>query len=106
MMDDNHDFCDPFVFVSDLAFLFHVVWMQVFFFPLGFGFFLFLFLFLNVFWYMFAPNIWISSCFQQNFTILKEADIQQRQGDDIAKVATVLFISTDAASILLRHYNW
>ncbi|RYR42570.1 hypothetical protein Ahy_A08g039031 isoform B [Arachis hypogaea] len=43
---------------------------------------------------------------EQNFTILKESDIQQRQEDDITRVATVLSISRVAASILLRHYNW
>ncbi|KAK4254869.1 hypothetical protein QN277_007948 [Acacia crassicarpa] len=43
---------------------------------------------------------------EQNFIILRESDIRQRQGEDISKVATVLFISPEAASILLRHYNW
>ncbi|KAE9620452.1 putative aminoacyltransferase, E1 ubiquitin-activating enzyme [Lupinus albus] len=43
---------------------------------------------------------------EQNFTILKESDIQQRQDEDISRVATVLSISKVSASILLRHYNW
>ncbi|KDP42814.1 hypothetical protein JCGZ_23756 [Jatropha curcas] len=43
---------------------------------------------------------------QLSFTILKEADIQQRQEDDIIRVSTVLSISRSDASILLRHYNW
>ncbi|XP_054811956.1 probable E3 ubiquitin-protein ligase ARI7 isoform X4 [Prosopis cineraria] len=43
---------------------------------------------------------------EQNFTILKESDIQQRQEDDVTRVATVLFISRVDAAILLRHYNW
>ncbi|CAJ1933307.1 unnamed protein product [Sphenostylis stenocarpa] len=43
---------------------------------------------------------------EQNFTILKESDIQQRQEEDITRVATVLSISRVLASILLRHYNW
>ncbi|KAE9588138.1 putative aminoacyltransferase, E1 ubiquitin-activating enzyme [Lupinus albus] len=43
---------------------------------------------------------------EQNFTILKESDIQQRQEDDINRVAAVLSISRVSASILLRHYNW
>ncbi|KAJ1378827.1 putative E3 ubiquitin-protein ligase, partial [Sesbania bispinosa] len=42
----------------------------------------------------------------QNFTILKESDIRQRQEDDIARVAAVLSLSKVLASILLRHYNW
>ncbi|KAK1270886.1 putative E3 ubiquitin-protein ligase ARI7 [Acorus gramineus] len=43
---------------------------------------------------------------QQNYTILGEVDICQRQDDDISMVSTVLSISRVAASILLRHYNW
>ncbi|KAK7341591.1 hypothetical protein VNO80_24526 [Phaseolus coccineus] len=43
---------------------------------------------------------------EQNFTILKESDIQQRQEDDVARVATVLSISRVFASILLRYHNW
>eukprot|EP00257_Ricinus_communis_P023472 XP_015583466.1 probable E3 ubiquitin-protein ligase ARI7 [Ricinus communis] len=43
---------------------------------------------------------------QQNYTILKEPDIRQRQGDDITRVSTVLSISKPEASILLRQYNW
>lgn len=43
---------------------------------------------------------------QQNYTILSEADICQRQEESIVKISTVLSISRVAASILLRHYNW
>ncbi|KAF7823973.1 putative E3 ubiquitin-protein ligase ARI7 [Senna tora] len=43
---------------------------------------------------------------EQNFIILTEPDIRQRQEDDITRVSTVLSISRVAASILLRHYNW
>ncbi|KAL2328848.1 hypothetical protein Fmac_022275 [Flemingia macrophylla] len=43
---------------------------------------------------------------EQNFTILTESDIRQRQEDDITTVATVLSISRVFASILLRHHNW
>ncbi|XP_047332215.1 probable E3 ubiquitin-protein ligase ARI8 isoform X2 [Impatiens glandulifera] len=43
---------------------------------------------------------------QQNFTVLKEADIKQRQEDDITTVSTVLSIPRVDASILLRHYHW
>ncbi|XXG44949.1 hypothetical protein AAC387_Pa02g0169 [Persea americana] len=43
---------------------------------------------------------------QQNYTILSEEDICQRQEDDIMTVSTVLSIPRVYASILLRHYNW
>ncbi|XP_042483105.1 probable E3 ubiquitin-protein ligase ARI7 isoform X2 [Macadamia integrifolia] len=43
---------------------------------------------------------------QQNYTILSEADIRQRQDEDITMISTVLSISRISASILLRHYNW
>ncbi|QHN87133.1 putative E3 ubiquitin-protein ligase [Arachis hypogaea] len=43
---------------------------------------------------------------EQNFTILKELDIQQRQEEDITRVATVLSISKVDANKLLHHYNW
>lgn len=43
---------------------------------------------------------------EQNFTILKESDIKQRQEEDVNRVATVLSISRIFASILLRYYNW
>ncbi|KAL2482250.1 putative E3 ubiquitin-protein ligase [Forsythia ovata] len=42
----------------------------------------------------------------QNYTILREADIQQLQEENITKISMVLSIPRDAASILLRHYNW
>ncbi|KAG8499913.1 hypothetical protein CXB51_006550 [Gossypium anomalum] len=43
---------------------------------------------------------------QLSYTVLKEADIKQRQEDDISKVSTVLSISRVDATILLRYYNW
>lgn len=43
---------------------------------------------------------------QKNYTILKEEDIRCRQEDDITKVSTVLSVSREAASLLLRRYNW
>ncbi|GMP54906.1 hypothetical protein CsSME_00019906 [Camellia sinensis var. sinensis] len=43
---------------------------------------------------------------KKNYIVLKEADIDRRQGDDIVTVSTVLSISEVAASILLRHYHW
>ncbi|OMO92793.1 Zinc finger, C6HC-type [Corchorus capsularis] len=43
---------------------------------------------------------------QPGFTVLKEADIKQRQEDEISKVSTVLSISRVDATILLRNYNW
>ncbi|KAJ6325000.1 hypothetical protein OIU76_012147 [Salix suchowensis] len=48
----------------------------------------------------------ISHRHQQNYTVLSEEDIRQRQDDDVTRIATVLSISKVAASILLRHYNW
>ncbi|XP_042003930.1 probable E3 ubiquitin-protein ligase ARI8 isoform X1 [Salvia splendens] len=42
----------------------------------------------------------------QNFIILNEDDIRQRQEESITQISTVLSISRVAASILLRHYNW
>ncbi|XP_028787712.1 probable E3 ubiquitin-protein ligase ARI8 [Neltuma alba] len=42
----------------------------------------------------------------QNYTVLSESDIRQRQEDEIMKISTVLSISKFAARILLRHYNW
>ncbi|KAL9388978.1 hypothetical protein Peur_017583 [Populus x canadensis] len=48
----------------------------------------------------------ISHRHQQNYTVLSEEDIRQRQDDDVMRIATVLSISKFAASILLRYYNW
>ncbi|KAL9296516.1 hypothetical protein ACSQ67_022412 [Phaseolus vulgaris] len=61
--------------------------------------------------YLFSSGVaemYAQLCFiaLQNFTILKESDIQQRQEDDVARVATVLSISRVFASILLRYHNW
>ncbi|GMH07609.1 hypothetical protein Nepgr_009449 [Nepenthes gracilis] len=43
---------------------------------------------------------------QPNYMILSEADIRQRQEEDIMRISTVLSISTVDAGILLRHYKW
>ncbi|VAH49065.1 unnamed protein product [Triticum turgidum subsp. durum] len=43
---------------------------------------------------------------QQNYCILSEAGIKQRQEDDINRVSTVLSISKSEACVLLRSYNW
>lgn len=43
---------------------------------------------------------------QQNYTILNEAEIHQRQEEDMMKISTILSISRVSAGILLRHYNW
>ncbi|XP_073003157.1 probable E3 ubiquitin-protein ligase ARI8 isoform X2 [Typha latifolia] len=48
----------------------------------------------------------VTSHRQQNCTILSEADISQRQEEDIDRVSTVLSIPRYAAGVLLRHYNW
>ncbi|GAB2287126.1 Probable E3 ubiquitin-protein ligase ari8 [Dionaea muscipula] len=48
----------------------------------------------------------ISRRHQQNYSILGEADIHQRQEDDIMRISTVLSISRVEAGILLRHYSW
>eukprot|EP00262_Sarcandra_glabra_P015769 TRINITY_DN494_c0_g1_i1.p1 TRINITY_DN494_c0_g1~~TRINITY_DN494_c0_g1_i1.p1 ORF type:complete len:634 (+),score=74.38 TRINITY_DN494_c0_g1_i1:223-1902(+) len=48
----------------------------------------------------------ISHRWQQNYTILSEADICQRQEDDVTRISMVLSISRVSASILLRYYNW
>jgi len=45
-------------------------------------------------------------CPQQNYSILSEVDIKQRQEDDINRVSTVLSISKSEACVLLRNYNW
>lgn len=41
-----------------------------------------------------------------NYSVLKEADIRQRIEDNIAEVSAVLSISKVEASILLLHYKW
>ncbi|KAF8715176.1 hypothetical protein HU200_027731 [Digitaria exilis] len=43
---------------------------------------------------------------QQNYSILGDVDIKQRQEDDINRVSTVLSISKSEACVLLRNYNW
>ncbi|CAL8167037.1 unnamed protein product [Prunus armeniaca] len=44
--------------------------------------------------------------YQQNYTVLTEADIRQHQEEDIMRISTVLSISKVSASILLRYYSW
>ncbi|KAJ6825005.1 putative E3 ubiquitin-protein ligase ARI8 isoform X1 [Iris pallida] len=44
--------------------------------------------------------------YQQNYSILRDVDIRQRQEEDTKRVSTVLSISRVAACILLRHFNW
>ncbi|XP_062099424.1 probable E3 ubiquitin-protein ligase ARI8 [Humulus lupulus] len=41
-----------------------------------------------------------------NYVILNEAEIRQRQEDDILRVSTALSESRAAAIVLLRHFNW
>ncbi|XVE90685.1 hypothetical protein DITRI_Ditri20bG0096600 [Diplodiscus trichospermus] len=48
----------------------------------------------------------VSHRHQQNYTILSEVDIRQRQEDDIMRISMVLSISKVEAGILLRYYNW
>ncbi|CAK7332071.1 unnamed protein product [Dovyalis caffra] len=43
---------------------------------------------------------------QKSCTILKDEDISQRQEADITRISTVLSISRNEASILLRVYGW
>ncbi|KAK2975017.1 hypothetical protein RJ640_001227 [Escallonia rubra] len=43
---------------------------------------------------------------QQNYTILSEANIHECREEYIMKISAVLSISSVAAGILLRHYNW
>ncbi|XP_022929862.1 probable E3 ubiquitin-protein ligase ARI8 [Cucurbita moschata] len=43
---------------------------------------------------------------EQNYTILNESDIRQRQEDDITRISSVLSISRVASIVLLRHFNW
>ncbi|KHG25604.1 putative E3 ubiquitin-protein ligase ARI8 -like protein [Gossypium arboreum] len=49
---------------------------------------------------------YVSHSHQQNYTILSEVDIRQRQEDDITRISTVLSISKVEAGILLRYYSW
>lgn len=44
--------------------------------------------------------------FQKSYIALQEAEVRQRQENDITTVSTVLSISRVAASILLCHYHW
>ncbi|KAL3525971.1 hypothetical protein ACH5RR_014343 [Cinchona calisaya] len=43
---------------------------------------------------------------QKNYTILKDDDVRRRQEDDITNVSTVLSVSGETASLLLRRYRW
>ncbi|KAF3446257.1 hypothetical protein FNV43_RR11436 [Rhamnella rubrinervis] len=40
------------------------------------------------------------------YTIMNEADIRQRQEDDIERVSAALSMSKASAIVLLRHFNW
>lgn len=51
-------------------------------------------------------NLSILFLFQNNYIVLKELDIKERQEDDITSVSSVLSISRAASSILLHYYNW
>lgn len=42
----------------------------------------------------------------KNYMILKESDIRQRMESDITALSSVLSVTKQEASILLRHYNW
>ncbi|PKA55797.1 putative E3 ubiquitin-protein ligase ARI8 [Apostasia shenzhenica] len=48
----------------------------------------------------------IVSRHQQNYTVLNETDIRQRQEEDISRVSAVLSILKIQACLLLRHFNW
>ncbi|KAL5558116.1 hypothetical protein UlMin_034327 [Ulmus minor] len=48
----------------------------------------------------------VTAMTRRSYTILNEADIRQRQEDDIAKVSTTLFESRSSAIILLHYFNW
>ncbi|PWA35713.1 Zinc finger, C6HC-type [Artemisia annua] len=43
---------------------------------------------------------------QKNYAILAVEDIDERQQKDINAISSVLSISRDSASMLLRYYNW
>ncbi|GLT40928.1 hypothetical protein SLA2020_150240 [Shorea laevis] len=43
---------------------------------------------------------------QQEYTVLNEAEIRQRQEDDIITISTLLSLSKVEAAIILRYYNW
>ncbi|THU50575.1 hypothetical protein C4D60_Mb06t21690 [Musa balbisiana] len=48
----------------------------------------------------------IVSPLKQNYTILSEADIRQRQEEDITQICAILSVSRSAACSLLCHYKW
>ncbi|CAL9185995.1 unnamed protein product [Musa hybrid cultivar] len=48
----------------------------------------------------------IVSPLKQNYTILSEADIHQRQEEDITQICAILSVSRSAACNLLCHYKW
>lgn len=43
---------------------------------------------------------------QPCYTIMNEADLRQRQEDDIERVSAALYVSKASAIVLLRHFNW
>ena len=48
----------------------------------------------------------VSHQHQQNYAILSEVDIHQRQKDNIMRISTVLSISKVEAGIPLCYYSW
>ncbi|CAL9120836.1 unnamed protein product [Musa textilis] len=54
----------------------------------------------------FAESQEIVSPLKQNYTILSEADIRQRQEEDITQICAILSVSRSAACNLLCHYKW
>ncbi|KAJ8475586.1 hypothetical protein OPV22_019313 [Ensete ventricosum] len=54
----------------------------------------------------FAESQEIVSPPKQTYTILSEADIRQRQEEDITQICAILSVSRSAACNLLCHYNW
>ncbi|XP_020688638.1 probable E3 ubiquitin-protein ligase ARI8 [Dendrobium catenatum] len=51
-------------------------------------------------------DVIVSERLQQNYTVLDETDIRQRQEDDIRSLSMVLSTSRVHACLLLRHFNW
>lgn len=48
----------------------------------------------------------VSERMEQNYIVLDENDIRQRQEDDISSVSSILSTSRVHACLLLRHFNW
>ncbi|WOK96608.1 putative E3 ubiquitin-protein ligase ARI7 [Canna indica] len=54
----------------------------------------------------FAESQEVPSSPKKSYTVLSEADIQQRQEEAIGEICTILSIPRDVACILLCHYKW